>query len=129
MRYLADENVPLAAVERLRAEGIDVASVSELLAGGEDTEVLETANRAGRIVITFDKDFAELVFRAGRAAAGVILLRIRPKSAEDVAAVLAGLLASDRIWEGHFSVVDDRRIRMVPLSRTRRPGPTSDPSA
>jgi len=122
VRYLADENIPLAAVERLRAEGIEVASAAELLAGEEDVRILEEANRSGRTVITFDKDFAELVFRARReAAAGVILLRIRPRSADEIAEVLVGLLTSNRAWQGHFSVVDDRRIRMVPLSRGRRP--------
>jgi predicted nuclease of predicted toxin-antitoxin system len=123
VRYLADENIPLAAVERLRAEGIDIASVAKLLAGQTDARVLEEANRDGRIVITFDKDFAELVFRDGRdVVAGVILLRVRPRSASEIAATLASLLTSGRDWQGHFSVVDDRHIRMVPLSRARQPG-------
>ena len=121
MRFLADENVPLLAVERLRAMGFDIASAAEQMAGEADALVLEAASRDDRIVITFDKDFAELVFPARReVAAGGILLRVRPRSAEEVASLLVGLLTSDRVWHGYFSVVDHRRIRMVPLSRAHR---------
>lgn len=54
MKYLADENIPLEAVQRLRAAGLDLASASELLAGSADFDVLELASREGRGVITFD---------------------------------------------------------------------------
>ena len=116
MRFLANENIPIEAVESLRRAGLDIVSVAETMPRTGDVDVLEVANREQRVVITFDKDFAELVFREHRnALAGVILLRIRPSSARVVADILTFLLKSDRPWWGHFSVVTEARIRMVPL--------------
>ena len=40
-----------------------------------DDEVLKKAEKEGRILITDDKDFGELVFRLRRPSKGVILLR------------------------------------------------------
>jgi hypothetical protein len=48
--------------------------------GTPDREVLARAQREGRALVTFDKDFGELAFRVGLAAsAGVILFRITAK--------------------------------------------------
>jgi predicted nuclease of predicted toxin-antitoxin system len=62
-KLLADENVPLKAVEILREKGVDAVSVTELSPGLKDREVLDLAGREGRIIATFDKDFGELVVR------------------------------------------------------------------
>ena len=51
-KLLADENVPLKAVEILREKGVDVASVTELSPGLKDREVLDLAGREGRIIVT-----------------------------------------------------------------------------
>ena len=76
-KLLADENVPLKAVEALRRKGVDVVSVIELSPGLKDREVLDLANREGRIIVTFDKDFGELVVRERARVKGLILLRFR----------------------------------------------------
>ena len=66
----------------------------------------------GRLLITFDKDFGELVFRHGaKASHGVVLFRIAQPSAAAVTAVLA----SRDDWAGQFSVVEEFAIRMRPL--------------
>jgi len=84
-KLLADENVPLKAVEILREKGVDVASVTELSPGLKDREVLDLARREGRIIVTFDKDFGELVVRERAKAKGLILLRFVPRSPQQVA--------------------------------------------
>ncbi len=76
IRFLADENVSRLVVERLRAAGWDVLSIGGALGGASDGEVLETARREGRILITEDRDFGELVVRQRLGAAGVILLEL-----------------------------------------------------
>lgn len=76
MRLLADEGVEARVVERLRDEGHDVDYVAELSPGVSDDEVLGRADEDGRILITVDKDFGELVFRMGRVSTGVLLLRL-----------------------------------------------------
>ncbi len=49
MRFLADENVSRLVIERLRADGHEVASISETHSGVPDRNVPETADIEGRI--------------------------------------------------------------------------------
>ena len=116
MRLPANENFPRLAVTELRGAGHDVAWVREDNPGAQDAEVLRRAQAEDRILVTFDKDFGELAFRSRLPAnCGVILWRIRAPSAAHVAQVATTVLASREDWEGHFSVVEDSRIRMTPL--------------
>lgn len=84
MRFLADENVPLPSVDALRAAGHDVASISRESPGAPDPRVLERAQQEARLLITFDRDFGELIFARGASGLpGVIssdLYRSRPRS-------------------------------------------------
>jgi len=118
MRLLANENFPLDAVEALRANGHDVAWIREDGRGSRDEQVLARAQQERRVLVTFDKDFGELAFRSRLpASSGVILFRISTPSSKDVARIAVQALASREDWGGHFSVIEDRRIRM-----TRLPG-------
>jgi len=116
MRFIANENFPLDAVEALRLAGHDVAWVREDARGSSDAQVLARAQQEGRIVVTFDKDFGELAFRSRLPAkSGVILFRISAPSSQHVAQVAVQALGSRDDWSGQFSVIEDRRIRMTPL--------------
>jgi predicted nuclease of predicted toxin-antitoxin system len=63
MRFLANENFPLDAVEALRHQGHDVVWIRTESPGISDPEVLSRAQTEDRILLTFDKDFGELAFR------------------------------------------------------------------
>ena len=116
MRLLADENFPADAVVALREAGHDVVWIRTDSPGIPDNQVLDQAQRERRIVLTFDKDFGELAFRSKLpASSGVILFRIGMPSAAHVAEVVTRVIDSREDWVGHFSVVDDRRIRMTRL--------------
>lgn len=120
MRFLADENLPRPVVQRLREAGLEVRAVQEDLPGATDAEVLQTAAREGRVLLTFDKDFGELAFRWGLpAASGVIPLRVPPTSWGATAQLILDLLASRASWEGSFAVVEATRLRVVPLPPPR----------
>jgi len=75
-RFLADENVSRLVVERLGAAGFDVTSISATGSGASDNEVLATAIDEGRILITEDRDFGELVVRQRVGVHGVVLLEL-----------------------------------------------------
>jgi predicted nuclease of predicted toxin-antitoxin system len=62
MKFLADENISTKVVNDLKSKGIDVISLKELGHGLSDEAVLEAANAQGRIVLTFDDDFGELIY-------------------------------------------------------------------
>jgi predicted nuclease of predicted toxin-antitoxin system len=69
-----------------------------------------------RILITFDKDFGELAFRARLpATSGIILFRISAPSSAHIARVAVTVLNSRTDWAGFFSVIEDNRIRMTSL--------------
>jgi predicted nuclease of predicted toxin-antitoxin system len=60
MKWIADENIPRAVLRGLRDLGEDVVGVVETAAGSDDPSVFAWARREGRILLTFDKGFAEL---------------------------------------------------------------------
>ena len=59
--------------------------MAESSPGLNDRTILEHANRDDRVIVTFDKDFGELVFRESLAVRGLILLRFTPISPEQIA--------------------------------------------
>ncbi|GBD16636.1 hypothetical protein HRbin26_01535 [bacterium HR26] len=119
MRFLANENVPAAVVDRLRELGHDVAWIRVENPGWPDRKILQRAVTEDRILITFDKDFGALAFHAGLpASSGIILLRLNASSPEELATRVAAALESSITWAGCFAVVEDDRIRVRPL-----PGP------
>ena len=113
MRLCANENIPEDCIVRLRQSGHDVFWIREEAPGSSDNDALARAAADGRLLITFDKDFGELVFRRGtKASHGVVLFRISQPSAAIVAERVATVLASRADWPGHFSVVEESTIRM-----------------
>jgi predicted nuclease of predicted toxin-antitoxin system len=116
MRILANENFPFDAVEALRGDGHDVAWIHSDAPGSKDEEVLRMAMADSRILITFDKDFGDLAFRAGLpATCGIILFRLQASSSALLAAHVVAAIRSRDEWLGHFSVVEAARIRIRPL--------------
>ena len=116
MRLLANENFPLDAVEALREYGHDVSWIREDARGSNDGQILARAQQENRILVTFDKDFGELAFHSKLSStSGVILFRISPTSSQHIAHLAVQAIASRTDWTGHFSVVEDQRIRMTAL--------------
>ncbi len=88
MQLIADENFPLISIRLLRQAGYDITSVTEDSPGIEDTEVLARAVNEQRIILTFDRDDGELIYRFRLPAPkGVIYLRFRPHSPEEPASL------------------------------------------
>jgi predicted nuclease of predicted toxin-antitoxin system len=115
MRLLANEDLPDEAVTALRSAGHDVAWVRIEAPGAGDPDVLARAARDERILLTFDKDFAELAKLVLPTTCGVVLLRVQLPKPGDVGQRLADLVTSREDWAGHFSVIDPGRVRMRPL--------------
>ncbi len=118
LRILADENISGRVVEALRSVGYDVVSIKQLFPGIRDTDVLRIAHEEQRRIMTQDKDFGELAVRLGLpASSGVLLIRVGRGLPHDDAERIVAVVRSRTDWSGHFSVVDDERIRMRPLPR------------
>jgi predicted nuclease of predicted toxin-antitoxin system len=116
MRFLANENFPLDAVEALRKNAHDVSWIRLDYPGISDPQVLSIAEAENRILLTFDKDFGELAFRSKLPATiGIILFRIKAPSGAVVAQKVVKAIAMRDDWSGHFSVIEDDKIRMRSL--------------
>ena len=77
MRLLADENIEGLAVVKLRAASHNVLYVREISPSAEDRNLLVQATGDRRTLLTYDKDFGELVVKRGMVAPyGVILFRL-----------------------------------------------------
>lgn len=119
MRILANENFPRGAVEALQTAGHNVAWIRTESPGITDEEVLARAVAEQRVLFTFDKDFGELAYRVGLPSeCGVVLFRIRMDSPDQLAERVVNLVASRTDWVGHFSVIDDTKIRIRNLPRS-----------
>ena len=105
---LADENIGRLVVAALLDAGCDVAHCRDK-PGADDREVLDRAEREGRIVLTHDSDLATLVLREKRNVLGVVY--IRPAHI-DAAFTMETIRAVERTVggiEAGFIVVGDRR--------------------
>ena len=121
MRFLADENFPRPALEALRKAGWEIFSIAEDCPGISDEEVAALCVSQQSILLTFDKDFGELIFRRGLpAGSGVVLFRLTPESPEEAANVALALVEFQPHLEGLFCVVTRDRVRVRPM------GPSSE---
>jgi predicted nuclease of predicted toxin-antitoxin system len=113
MKLLANENFPLPSVRLLRQSNHDVTSVTEDSPGIEDTEVLARAADEHRVILTFDRDYGELIYRLRlRSPKGVIYLRLRPHTPEEPALLLLNLFQTKGLqFEERFTVVERDQIR------------------
>jgi len=77
-RLLANENFPAPSVRLLRDLGHDVLSVAEEGEALTDNAVLAKASSDQRWIVTFDRDYGELIFaRSVPAPPAVILFRLK----------------------------------------------------
>jgi len=74
LKVLLDSCVSAPAGKALEEAGHDVAQVGDWGVDPGDEEVLERARADGRVLVTLDKDFGELVVVHGQAHAGIIRL-------------------------------------------------------
>jgi predicted nuclease of predicted toxin-antitoxin system len=115
-RLLANENFPAPSVQRLRDSGYNVTAVAEGSGGLKDHEVLALAATELRWIVTFDRDYGELIFARGLAAPpAVILFRMRTYRPDAPGRLLAALLGSGNQFEGHFVILDEAGFRKRPL--------------
>lgn len=120
MKLLANENVPMGMVRRLRDMGHDVLAILETSPGMTDTVVLELARSEQRMLLTFDRDYGELIYlKRLPLPLGVIYMRFIPTSPEDAVQQIAPLLADNgKQIEGFFVVRDRDSYRRRPLPGT-----------
>jgi predicted nuclease of predicted toxin-antitoxin system len=111
--FLANENFPKPAVLILRHNGYHVLSIQEEMPGIADAEVIKLASVQKLIILTFDRDYGELIFRhAVKEPPAVIFFRDKGSDPSDSGQRLVELLKSGYYtFEGAFTVIESSAIR------------------
>lgn len=114
MRFLLDQNVEARIGTVLTDHGHDTSRVGrDYPPGLPDRDVLAIAHREQRILITYDKDFGDLIFQHQLLHAGVILLRLSwDAPAQQVIGALEQLLVNHQDELDRFLVVTRQGVRV-----------------
>lgn len=117
MRFQADAHVSRQMVAMLRGHGHDCLDHASIPIAKPDVDVLRDAAADGRIVITSDKDFGELVFSHRIETPGVVLLRVDlPAEADRILFVESVLQLILQRLPGSFITVTLGGVRARPIN-------------
>jgi predicted nuclease of predicted toxin-antitoxin system len=101
--------VPLIVERSLIDVGHDVVAVQNTMPGARDESVLKMAVQEDRILLTFDRDFGELIFRTvARPAPTTVYMRGRMAPQVFAARIVQ---AMEHVEPGYFLVVNAKNIR------------------
>lgn len=115
---LVNENFPAPSTAKLRAAGWDVLAIADRHASLPDEGVLALACTEGRWLVTFDRDYGELIFgRQLPAPPAAILIREPHYKNHEPAEWLMQLLDEPSNCLGHFVVMTRESVRKRPLLR------------
>ena len=119
MDFLANENFPGVSIRILRGVGHDVVSIIEDTPGINDSAILNQAYEENRIILTFDRDYGELIYRSKSVTSvGVVYFRFSPATPEESAKILLNILEKGEIpLLGKFTVIERGRVRQKTLVR------------
>lgn len=109
---MADENVDKEIVDRLRADGHDVAFIAEDDPGIDDQTVLDRSLKIDGVLLAADKDFGDLVFRQRLLHSGVLLIRLAGVGPDMKAGLVAATFNRHGVeLSSGFAVLSKRNLR------------------
>ena len=117
MELLADENQHPLVVARLRAAGYRVEWIRESSPGTQDEDILARPDIGSVVLLTYDRDFGDLIFNQGLPAPVAILYtRLSRAEPDQIAARLLALLEGG-VATGHMTTItkDGERLKPFPL--------------
>lgn len=122
MKFLADMGISPKAVSHLNQQGHDaVHLIDENLHRLPDPDILSKSRSEGRILLTHDLDFGELMAASGTRLPSVIIFRLGNMAAANVNRHLDLILEqyAEELEQGAIlSITENRvRIRRLPIDR------------
>jgi predicted nuclease of predicted toxin-antitoxin system len=113
MLFLANENFPFPSVKFLREGGYDVKSIAQEFQGISDPEVIRIAQQESRIILTFDKDYGELLFKnTTTKPPAVVFFRFKGLEPVYAGSLLRSVLENQNLaLDNCFTVIDENNIR------------------
>lgn len=115
MRFKLDENLPVELAALFGEAGHDAVTVGDQdLGGAPDSELAAICMAEGRILVTFDTDFADIRTYPPGEHPGLVVFRLNDQTrdhllgiAERLLKVLPGATLNGRLW-----IVEESRIRV-----------------
>ena len=118
MKLLLDQGLPRTTVKYLADAGIVAEHVGDLrMARFADDAILEAARQRDAIVVTLDADFHQMLAASHATSPSVVRIRIEGLKGEQLAAILAQVIAtaSAELTAGAVVSVTPGRIRVRAL--------------
>ena len=118
MKFLADMGISLRTVAFLRDLGHDAVHLYEQGLGRlSDPDILRKARDEGRVLLTHDLDFGELMAASGANLPSVVVFRLRDMRPDGVSAHLREVVTEyhEMLEKGVIVSVSERQIRLRSL--------------
>lgn len=115
MKIKLDENLPSGLAKILAQLGHDADTITdEGLAGSDDPQVWEAAQRTGRFLITQDLDFSDIRKFTPGTHHGILLVRLREPGRAALMRRIRYLFETEDAeqWQRCFVVVTEHKIRV-----------------
>jgi predicted nuclease of predicted toxin-antitoxin system len=124
MKFLGDMGISPKSKEFLQALGYDaVHLLDQGLERLPDSEIMEKALTEGRIVLTHDLGFGDLLAASGERLPSVIIFRLQNMKPQNVNRYLQAIISqySNELEQGVVVSVTEARIRVrdLPLSKSQ----------
>jgi predicted nuclease of predicted toxin-antitoxin system len=120
VRFLADMGISPHTVNFLQGLGYDAVHLhAQGLDRLQDPDILEKARDEGRVLLTHDLDFGELVAASGARLPSVVLFRLRNMRPDRVNHYLQSMISQygDLLEQGAFISLTEgqTRVRTLPI--------------
>jgi predicted nuclease of predicted toxin-antitoxin system len=119
MRFLLNMNVCRAIADTLKELGQECVHARDVgLATADDRAVVEFARRDGRVIVTHDLDYGDLLMLSEGPGPSAIIFRLRRSSPSNMCQRLKEAWEPIRgaVQEGAIVVIEDAAVRIRPLS-------------
>ena len=113
MKLLANENFPYKSIYYLRSKGYDILSIGMDNPSILDSEIMAIAINEERTILTFDRDYGELIFRHNyKPESGVIYLRLEEYEPDEPGYIIEQILINKEIdLSRALTVIDKNGLR------------------
>ncbi len=116
IKFLADENIPRKVVDLVSENGHDILWIKNIAPKSSDDQILSLAEAKERIILTFDRDFGQLVYEKKLLTKqGIIYFRLDGLSPVKMGEAVIEALNSGLTFAGYFMVVSRIKIRQTRL--------------
>lgn len=115
LKFMIDANMPRLVMRNLNDLGYDTVDIRDIEKPGiDDDRIFELAQQEGRIILTRDQDFGNIILYPLGTHKGIIVLKTRARSSKEINDLIINFLAEvseDEIL-GSLIILEESRYRI-----------------